>query len=122
MELSEEGREKVRQTVLKTIEARKKVQELSLPFIRECEKDAPAECCVVCWEMNRYCLDWDHPRGRRIDPIYKIRLCASCHRIYDKGGGLEELHERRGRLLDWNRAWLDAYNSTRDSLPVGGAV
>jgi len=41
MELSEEGRQKVQQTVLRTIEGRRRAQESSLAFIQECENEAP---------------------------------------------------------------------------------
>jgi len=75
----------------------------SLPFLEKCAKDASADTCIVCGETNNFCLDKHHPYTKAVDPDTTVSLCASCHRIYDRGQGLNMLKERRGRLLEVNR-------------------
>ncbi|MDG6916942.1 MAG: hypothetical protein JRM85_05035 [Nitrososphaerota archaeon] len=105
-QLSREGREKVIKTTRATVALRRKLMEESIPFLERCANDAPIGTCIVCGEPNPFSLDKHHPYGREVDSKTVVLLCASCHRIFDKGGSLDMLKERRDRLLDMNRAFV----------------
>jgi hypothetical protein len=92
-------------TARATIAKRRKLMAKSVPFLKKCARDARDGVCIVCGEPNRFCLDNHHIHTKAIDPISIVLLCASCHRVYDKGGSLEVLRERRDRLLHVNRAY-----------------
>lgn len=75
----------------RTVRGRRKHMREADPYLIKWAEEAKPNTCVVCGESMTYCLDRHHT----ISPKKIIWLCASCHRIFDKGGGIKELKERR---------------------------
>ena len=98
-----------------------KKQEESNPFLLDCAKNAPVNMpvCVVCWEVNYACLQEHHPNGRQVYPNSTVTLCASCHAVYTRGGGLQELQERRDRLLEVNKAFYEVFTEGLQDQDTG---
>jgi hypothetical protein len=96
---SEETRKKVSDTAKRTIAKRKEKTQETNSLIMEWNKSAKPNTCIVCGESNQHSLDKHHPEGKDKNPHFIVTICASCHRVFDKGGGKEELIERRKRLF-----------------------
>mgnify|MGYP001609190974 CR=1 FL=1 len=112
MEMKKESREKLKSTAQKTIERRKDKQNEAIPYFKEWGKKSPKGVCVVCGEFMKNCLDKHHPEGRKNN--WTIEICASCHRIFDKMGGVEELIERRKRYLNYNHKIINNLSKRKD--------
>ena len=97
LQLSEKGREKVRKTVKTTIRSRKRKMRQAAKYLEKWDRESRESICVACGEFMKECLDDHHPHGKAKKPHYTVILCASCHRIFDKNGGLNELKIRRKR-------------------------
>ena len=101
MKLSSNGRKKVRKTAKGTQISRKKKTKEAAPYLIELDKQVGPLYCIVCGEFFEYCLDKHHP-DKKAYPRLRVTVCASCHRVFDKGGGLLELKERRKRYYKYN--------------------
>lgn len=99
---SEETRRRVSNTAKRIVKDRIKKQIEAIPFLIKCSKSSKNGSCVVCAEFVYYCLDNHHLEGRKKNKQSCVSLCASCHRIFDKGGGREELKLRRKRYYKYN--------------------
>lgn len=102
MKLSNEGSEKLRKTRENTIAGRKHKELEAAPYLNKWDKESREGVCVVCGEFIEKCLDGHHPYGKAKNPHYTVMLCGSCHRIFDKTGGLCELKMRRKRYWNYN--------------------
>jgi len=73
------------------------------PFLLKWMEKAKPNRCIVCGESMVFCLDIHHT----ISPKRKVTLCASCHRVFDKGGGIEQLKIRHRKSYPQRakRAW-----------------
>lgn len=89
-------------TANKTIRRRRVEQEKAKGFLRKCFTDSTKDVCIVCGEFMTYCLDHHHIETKKKNSRDKVTICASCHRIFDKMGGIEELKSRRKRYWNYN--------------------
>jgi hypothetical protein len=99
---SNETRGKVIATAKKTVEERIKKMVEAAQDLEQWDKESGEGVCVVCGEFISKCLDSHHPYSKADRPNYTVTICASCHRIFDKNGGLDELKERRQRYWNYN--------------------
>jgi hypothetical protein len=92
------------ETKTKDRETRQKEAE---PFIKEwaflAKKEfSTDEVCVVCGETLLASLDIHH-FDKKNSPRDTIRLCGSCHRVFDSVEcGLEQLQNRREKYYNFN--------------------
>lgn len=108
--IGKKTRKKLSRTATNTVLKRKQKQKEAVAYLKKLNKQAMPNYCIVCGEPNQYCLDVHHPEGRKKNPKFKIKICASCHRVFDKGGGLKQLKERRKRYYKYNLSLRKIHN------------
>lgn len=99
---SDASRNKVKETGRRTNEGRRERMSEAAAYLEERSKESPDGVCVVCGDFMDKSLDEHHPYIKAKNPICKVSICGSCHRIFDKGGGLDELKERKARYWIYN--------------------
>lgn len=99
---SNKKREKVSNTTKRTIKKRTEKMSEAASFLEEKSKEGPPGICGICGDFMERCLDGHHPYTKAVNPHCKVTICGSCHRIFDKGGGLDELKTRRQRYWIYN--------------------
>ncbi|MFH0978972.1 MAG: hypothetical protein V1837_06770 [Candidatus Woesearchaeota archaeon] len=84
----------------RTIATRMSSMKRAAPFLLKWDKLVIGKC-VVCGEGFEWSLGPHHVFGGNKGPT--VTLCGSCHKVFDKQGGIKELKARRKKYLKFNK-------------------